>query len=224
MVDPYRAALGLAAAAAQRGATIFERSPVTKTAYTRADATLTVGSSRLRARRVIVATGNLGTLFKPLARHVAPRATFLVQTGPVPARARRALGSRDHLIRDLANPAHRISWLDAERLLVSGADSDAVPTRTRDALLVQRTGQLMYELSTFYPDISGLQAEYGWDASYCATSHGLPIIGPHRNYPHHLFACGGGDSLTSAYLASRVLLRHHLDEHEPSDAAFGFGR
>ncbi|MEQ1912838.1 MAG: FAD-binding oxidoreductase [Vicinamibacterales bacterium] len=223
-VDPYRAVLGLAAAAAQRGAAIFERSPVTKTSFTRGDAALTVGSSVLRAKRIVVTTGNLSPLFKPLARHATPRATFLVLTEPVPARARRTLGTRDHLIRDFAEAPHRMSWVDDERLLVSGADSDAVPARSRETILVQRTGQLMYELSTFYPEISGLQAHYGWDASYSATAHGLPIIGPHRNYPHHLFACGGSESLTTAFLASRVLLRHHLDEQEPSDAAFGFGR
>ena len=62
------------------------------------------------------------------------------------------------------------------------------------------------------------------DASYAATPHGLPVIGPHRNYPHHLFALGdGSQSLTGAFLASRVLLRQHLDETQPGDAVFGFG-
>ncbi len=51
-------------------------------------------------------------------------------------------------------------------------------------------------------------------------------IGPHRNYPHHLFAFGGdaSHSVTGAYLASRILLRHYLDDLEPSDEAFGFER
>jgi hypothetical protein len=51
----------------------------------------------------------------------------------------------------------------------------------------------------------------------------LPFIGPHRNYPHHLFAFGDAShSATGAYLASRVLLRHHLGELDPADEAFGF--
>ena len=33
-------------------------------------------------------------------------------------------------------------------------------------------------------------------------------IGPHRNYPRHLFALGGaGDSVTGAFLAARILVR-----------------
>jgi hypothetical protein len=55
---------------------------------------------------------------------------------------------------------------------------------------------------------------------------GLPYIGPHRNFPHHLFAFGGAGahSITSAYLASRILLRHFLDASEAADETFGFTR
>jgi glycine/D-amino acid oxidase-like deaminating enzyme len=225
IIDPYRATLGLAAAAARRGALIFEKSPVTKTGFTRETASITVGGQLIRARRVIVATGTVPPMFKPLARHFTQRTTYLVLTEPVPARLRKALGSRDHMLRDAADPPHRISWVDDERLLVCGADTDQAASRARDAMLVQRTGQLMYELSTFYPDISGLQAAYGWDAPYSATAHGLPVIGPHRNYPHHLFALGdGSQSLTGAYLASRILLRHHLEDTQAADEVFAFAR
>ena len=222
-VDPLRATLGLAAAAKKRGARIFEQSEVIKTSFTRESATVSVGSGIVRARRVIVATGTPPAAFKPLARHFQPRTAFLVLTEPVPAKLRKSLGSRDHLLRDAADPPHRIAWLDDERLLVSGADGGRVTGRLRDAALVQRTGQLMYELSTFYPEISGLQPAYGWDAPYSTTSHGLPVIGPHRNYPHHLFALGDGNqSVTGAFLASRILLRHHQEDPQAADLAFGF--
>ena len=78
---------------------------------------------------------------------------------------------------------------------------------------MQRTGQLMYELSILYPDISGMQPAYGWSVHYARTAEGLPYIGPHRNFPHQLFAFGDSShSVTGAYLASRILLRHHLGE------------
>ena len=90
---------------------------------------------------------------------------------------------------------------------------------------VQRTGQLMYELSTLYPDVSGIRPEYGWDAPYARTSDGLPYIGPHRNFPHQLFAFGDSSrGMTGAYLASRMLLRHHVDDLESADRHFGFTR
>jgi glycine/D-amino acid oxidase-like deaminating enzyme len=92
-------------------------------------------------------------------------------------------------------------------------------------VIVQRTGQLMYELSVLYPEISGLQPAYGWGVGYAKTAEGLPYIGPHRNFPHHLFAFGDSShSVTGAYLASRILLRHYLDDLEPPDQAFEFTR
>ncbi len=228
-LDPYRATLGLAAAAAAGGAQIFERSPVTRSASGRDEATLTVATGTaaagtVRARHVIVATDHATALFKPLARHVTVRTRYAALTEPVPARIRQQLGSREFLVRDLADPPHRIAWVDDTRLLVSGADGDVVPARSRERVLVQRTAQLMYELSTLYPDISGLLPAYGWEIPLAITAHGLPVIGPHRNYPHHLFALGGGHSVTSAYLASRILLRRCRGEAEPTDDVFGFVR
>ena len=81
----------------------------------------------------------------------------------------------------------------------------------------------MYELSTIYPDISGLQPEYGWASHYTRTTDGLPYIGPHRNFPFHLFAFGDSSrSVTGAYLASRLLLRRHLEGFDSGDEAFAF--
>lgn len=224
VVDPYRATVGLAAAAVARGADIFERSLITKTTFTRDRASLHIGTAAIPAKRIIVCTGDIGALFKPLARHLARRTTYTVLTEPIPARIRRSLGSSEYLIRDSSDPPHRVSWLGEDRLLVSGADSAPVSARARDAMLVQRTGQLMYELSTFYPDISGLQPAFSWDVDYTVTASGLPIIGAHRNYPFHLFASGERLSLTAAFLASRILLRQHLDEVQPADHVFGFAR
>jgi glycine/D-amino acid oxidase-like deaminating enzyme len=95
----------------------------------------------------------------------------------------------------------------------------------RDKTIVQRTGQLMYELSMLYPDISGIQPEYGWAADYARTADGLPCIGAHRNFPHHLFAfADASHTITGAYLASRIMLRQHFEEMDPVDEVFGFHR
>ena len=90
---------------------------------------------------------------------------------------------------------------------------------------MQRTGQLMYELLTTYPVISGLRPEFGWDVPYGDTTDGLPYIGAHRNYPHHLFALGGnGHSVTDAFLAARLLTRAVLEKPEKNDQVFGWTR
>jgi glycine/D-amino acid oxidase-like deaminating enzyme len=225
-VHPYRATLGLAYAAIDRGARFFEHSPARKITFSRKWVDVRTADGTIRADRVVVATGvPTETLFKTLARHFWYRSSYLALTERVPAKIRQQLGRRGAIVRDSAVPPHVIRWVDDEKLLVSGADSETVPPRQKEKVIVQRTGQLMYEMSTIYPEISGIQPEYGWEAMYGRTADGLPYIGPHRNYPRHLFAFGDAShSVTGAYLASRILLRHFLDQSEAADEVFGFLR
>jgi glycine/D-amino acid oxidase-like deaminating enzyme len=224
-IDPYRAVVGLAAAAAGRGAQIFERTAARRTKFGRRTADVVLEDGTIRTTRIVVATGRPTVLFKSLIRHFWLKSSFLALTAPVPAKVRNQLGRRAAVVRDLAEPPHVVRWVDGDRLLVSGADAAEIPERLREKTMVQRTGQLMYELSTIYPEISGILPEYGWDAPYALTAEGVPYLGPHRNFPHHLFAFGDASSgVTGAYLASRVLLRHHLGETDPADEAFGFNR
>jgi glycine/D-amino acid oxidase-like deaminating enzyme len=224
-LDPYRACIGLAEAAAERGAAIYERSPVKRTTFTRRTATVVTGEGSIKTERIIVATGAPTKLFASLERHFWYHTTYLASTEPVPAKIRRQLGSRTMLLRDSVVPPHLVRWVGEDRLLVCGADGPDEPERLREKTVVQRTGQLMYELSTIYPDISGLQPDYGWASQYTRTTDGLPYIGPHRNFPFHLFAFGDSSrSVTGAYLASRMLLRRHLEEAESADEAFAFTR
>jgi glycine/D-amino acid oxidase-like deaminating enzyme len=224
-LDPYRACMGLAHAAEQRGAMLFERSPAQRIRFNRKIADVFTTGGSIRTRRVIVATAMPTPLFKSLARHFWFHNTFFALTESLPLKIRRQLGTRDAVLRDSAPPPHLVRWVGEDRLLVSGADIEAVPPRQRDKMVVQRTGQLMYELSTLYPDISGALPEYGWAADYSRSANGLPAIGPHRNFPHHLFAFGDAShSMTGAYLASRILLRYHSGDLDPVDEVFAFHR
>jgi len=224
-LDPYRACVGLAEAAAKRGATLFETSPVRRVTFNRKIADVYTAGGKIRARKVIVATGTPTMLYKSLRRHFWFRTTYLALTDPVHAKIRRQLGARKTIVRDSADPYHVVRWLDDERLMVMGADTETPDERQKIKILGPKTGQLMYELSVLYPDISGIQPAYGWSIDYAKTAEGLPYIGPHRNFPHHLFAFGDSShSVTGSYLASRVLLRYVLEALDPADKAFEFNR
>jgi glycine/D-amino acid oxidase-like deaminating enzyme len=225
-IDPYRATLGLAAAAAERGARIFEQSPVKSITFNRRDAALTTDGGSFRVAQVVVATAMpTKQLFGSLARHFWFKTRYLVLTDPVPARIRARLGTTGIVVRDLASPAHTIRWVGEDRLLIAGADGDTPPARLREKTIVQRTGQLMYELSTLHPDISGIMPAYGWDSPYALTAEGLPYIGAHRNFPHQVLCFGDSShGVTGAYLASRIALRCYLEEADAADEAFGFTR
>ena len=223
--DPYRACLGLAAAAAARRAVICEKSRVKKVTFTRKDVDVIADGGTIRAATAIVTTGTATLEFRQLRRHFKRREGYLVLTEPLPSAIRKQFGARDTTYRDTRNPHRRVRWTNDDRVLVTGATQDETPERNRPAVLVQRTGQLMYELLTMFPVISGLTPEYGWELITGETADGLMYIGPHRNYPHHQFALGGGgDSVTGAFLAARILARAAQGAPEKEDAVWGFTR
>jgi glycine/D-amino acid oxidase-like deaminating enzyme len=224
-LDPYRACLGLAAAARSRGGILFERTAVKKIRVGRKQVDVMVDGGVVHADTVIVTTGVPTAEFKPLRRHFKRRESYLVLTEPLPASMRKQLGAEKATLRDTASPRHRIRRTKDGRLLIAGADRDESPARQRDALRVQRTGQLMYELLTMYPVISGLRPEYGWEMVYGETADGLMYVGPHRNYPRHLFALGGSsDTLAGAFLAARILTRAARGNLDKADEVFGWTR
>jgi glycine/D-amino acid oxidase-like deaminating enzyme len=222
-LDPYRACLGLASAAKSRGATFFERSRATKVRAGARQVEIALEGGLVRAKTVIICTGTATSEFKPLRRHFKPREEYIVLTEPVPAAIRKQLFGRGLAITDTAAPRHLVRWTRDDRLLVAGAAQDETPARKRDAVLVQRTGQLMYELLMMNPAISGLQPEHGWEASYGETADGIMYVGPHRNYPRHLFGLGG-DSISGAFLAARVLARAAAGDPDKHDEVFGWTR
>jgi glycine/D-amino acid oxidase-like deaminating enzyme len=223
-VDPVRAALGLARAAAVRGAAVFERSPVDRIRFGRHSVEVTSGRSTITAETVIVATGEAGALFAPLARHFVEGETYTVLTPPMNAAVRRSAGARTAIVQDLWEPPHRMCWLTGDRILWTGGDQARVPERKRREVLVQRTGQLMYELLLALPEISGTQPAFAWHAPWLRAADDVPFVGAHRNYPRHLFALGLGTNLAASFHAARLLVRACQDAAERSDEYFGFAR
>lgn len=226
-LDPYRACLGFAAsaAAASRGAQIHEQSPVRRIRAMQKSVQLTTGGGVVTANTVVIATGALPDDLRALRRHFAPVLSYAAVTQPLPAAVRRETGKRTAAVRDTHAPPRLVRWLKDDRALVSGGDRPPVTGRAREKLVVPQVNELMYELTTLYPAISGLQPEWGWDVEFYGSPDGLPVIGPHRNFPRHLFALGQGrHGAAAAWLAARVLLRAYLQEPAKGDELFGFAR
>jgi gamma-glutamylputrescine oxidase len=225
VIDPYRACLGLAAAAIDRGAALHERTTVRRIRAGRKSVEVRTDGGLVTADAVVIATGGLPDDVRALRRHFRPMQSCAVVTGPLPAAVRRDVGRRAAALRDTHAPPHVLRWLGDDRVLFSGADQPAVPMRQRNRLLVPRANELMYELTTFYPSISGVQPEWGWETIHYGSPDGLPVVGAHRNFPRHLFALGHGrHGAGVAWLAARVLLRAYQREQSKGDELFGFAR
>jgi len=225
VLDPYRTCLGLAAAAASRGATLHERTRVQRIRAGRKDVQIVTEGGSISAEAVVVATGGLPDDLRALRRHFTPSLSYAVVTEPMPASVRRETGKRTAGLRDTAAPPHILRWMKDDRVLFSGGRAPVTATRVREKAVVPQVNELMYELTTLYPAISGLQPQWGWDFVHYASPDGLPVVGPHRNFPRHLFALGHGRHGTAvAWLAARVLLRAYLGEPAKGDESFGFAR
>ncbi|MEZ5284741.1 MAG: FAD-binding oxidoreductase [Vicinamibacterales bacterium] len=222
--DPFRMVLGFAAAAAARGAEIFERSPVTKVTFDRKRATVVTARGRIVAAHVVHCTGEPTTLVRALVRHFHLSQRSLVASAAVPAKVRKAMSPVDTVVIDADTPPHRIRWTDDHRVVVSGADGPRVSARQMEKHLVQRTGQLMYELSRLYPDVSGVMPAYGWSMPLALSADGGLYAGSHRNFPHQLFAFGTAHDPARAFLASRVILRALQESPISEDQYLGFAR
>ncbi len=224
--DPVRAALGLATAAESAGAGIFEQSAVRRTTFTRKYADVILKDATIRTTGIVVATGEPGSLFGQLRRHVRRASGFVVVTEPLSAVMRRESGRHAAIVTEGAlEQRHWLRWLTDNRAMFAGAVTPTPAARLLDKTRIQKTAQLMYELSVRYPVISGLPARWGWETEVVTTMDGLPWIGPHRNYPFHFFAMGfgwHGDSL--AWAAARAALRYFKGEATRSDNSLGFAR
>ncbi|HXG57263.1 MAG TPA: FAD-binding oxidoreductase, partial [Vicinamibacterales bacterium] len=224
-LDPYRACLGLVSAAAARGAAIHENSEVHRIRASARHVDITTAGGAIRAKAVVVATGAPIADLRALRRHLTSHLRYGVVTDPLPPAVRREVGRRKAAIEQVASPKQQVRWVDGNRALVLAGPQPDVPERLRERVRTQRTAQLMYELSLLYPPISGLQAAWAWDAPGYETVDGLPFVGPHRNFPRHLFAFApSSHGAALAWTAARVLVRHYRGESAKGDEAFGFAR
>ena len=73
--------------------------------------------------------------------------------------------------------------------------------------------------------LAGVGIDYAWEGIFAITPDSLPYIGPHRRYPRHAFALGyGGNGMTFAALAARMLVEQWSGISTPDHALFAFTR
>ena len=225
VLDPYRACLAALNAAIAKGADVYERSEVLRIRARSRSVEVTTAGGTVSAEFVIVAGAAGIRDLRQLQRHLRPRHGYGVVTAPLTGAVRRELGARSTSLRLGGEHPKVVRWLSDDRALVEGADQDPVAARAREQAVRQRSGQLMYELSLVFPAISGTPAEWGWWLPFDDTVDGLPYVGPHRNFPRHLFALGmGRHGGAASWLAARVLFRHLAGDPAKGDDLFSFSR
>lgn len=224
LVDPYKLTLGFLSAAIKKGAKVYERSRITKITFNRKNATAFLDGGAITTEHLIICIGEPTSLFKPLKRHLKHEDRYAVLTEPLPAGVRAELGQQAALLTDTEAPPHQLWFTADHRALFTGADQKRPADRLRNQTLVQRTGQLMYELTRLYPAISGAKPSHGWDVPLAHPVDDVLYAGAHRNFPHQQFAFGTSHDPARAFLASRVILRAVQGKPDKEDVHFSFAR
>jgi glycine/D-amino acid oxidase-like deaminating enzyme len=223
--DPYRACRGLIGEAAKAGASVYEHSAVNRIVQGRHRVRLHTPTGSVTADRVVIATGYATRHFRPLAGRFRMWRTYVAATEPVMPAQRSELGLGDVMVWDTHRPYHYARWTADHRLLFGGADRRVRPGSRRDYAFSAATRDLRRHFEAVWPGLAGIETEFIWEGLFALTPDALPYIGPHRRYPRHWFALGyGGNGLTFASLAARLLLELWRGGGSDDQTLFGFSR
>jgi glycine/D-amino acid oxidase-like deaminating enzyme len=223
--DPFRACLGLLHAASRHRARVFEDTRVVRIDRSAHGARVQTNRGVVSARQVIVATGYATAEFRPLLGRFRLKETYAFATAPLAGRTRGAIGMKDVMFWDTERPYHYARGTADHRLLLGGGDRGLRAGRRRPLPLSMAVATLRREFERLLPGLDGLEIQFGWEGLFATTPDGLPYIGPHRRYPRHQFALGyGGNGMTFAVLAARLLLERWFGARSMDQELFAFSR
>ena len=224
-LNPLAATIGLIDAAIAKGAAVFERTTISRIRQREDGVRLYAPAGWIDARQVVIATGYATRYFRPLAGRFKMRHTYVLATPPLAQKTRRAMGLGNVMLWDTARPYHYVRWTDDHRLLLGGEDRPVKPGARHSAQFAAAASELRDYFERIFPSLDGLPVDLAWEGLFAMTPDGLPYIGPHRRYPHHAFALGyGGNGMTFAALAARLLVEQWRGVRSPDHELFAFSR
>jgi glycine/D-amino acid oxidase-like deaminating enzyme len=224
-LDPVRAHRGLLAAAARSGADVFERSTVRRIGRVGGGVRLYTAGGTVDAHQVIIATGYATKYFRPLAGRFKMRHTYVLATQPIPWRVRQRVGLGPVMLWDTERPYHYVRWTRDHRLMFGGEDRPVKPGARRSAQFAAAARELREYFDRLFPALADVGIAHAWEGLFAMTPDGMPYLGSHRRYPGHAFALGyGGNGMTFAALAARILLEQWRGIASPDHALFAFSR
>jgi glycine/D-amino acid oxidase-like deaminating enzyme len=195
-----RFGIGLAEAAARRGARIFESAAVTSLQRqpTRAGASgdwqLTTARGSASARQVFVATGSSSAgPFGWFQRRLAPVGSFIIVTEPLDAAllARLLPRQRNYVTSKHIGNYFRIT--PDQRLLFGGRARFAMSNPRSDA----KSGRILHAAMTeVFPDLVATRIDYCWGGLVDITADRLPRAGEHDGLYYAMGFSGHGTQMS----------------------------
>jgi gamma-glutamylputrescine oxidase len=170
-IHPLNYALGLAAAAEQAGARIFEETPALEIDPAGVRKRIVTPSGRVRAAHIVLA-GNvyLGKLMPRISATLMPITTYTITTAPLGKRLAEAINYRGAVSdTDWADNHYRV--IDGDRLLWAGRMTTWTSNPDRIA------SGLQADIRDVYPQLGEVEVAYAWSGTLGLSVHRMPQIG-----------------------------------------------
>jgi len=197
-LHPLNLALGLAAAAADAGVQVFERSPVTRIRWGE-PANLETPAGVVRARWVVLcANAHLGGLEPRIAGRMMPIGNHVLATAPLGEERARALIRDDCCVHVTKFVVDYYRRSPDHRLLFGGGETYTAREPADIKAFVRR-----YMLQVF-PQLADVAIDYAWSGQVAITVSRMPHFG--RLAPNGFFVQGfSGHGVALAQVAGRLL-------------------
>lgn len=196
-LHPLNYALGLANAAEAAGATIYERSEITKSHTTGAPIVETA-DGRITADHVILAcNGYLGDLSPPVAARVMPINNFILATEPLEESVAQRVIANGMAVADSKFVVNYYRLSPDRRLLFGGQESYGYRFPSDIKGFVRKA------MLSIYPYLKDTRIDYGWGGTLAITMSRLPHLA--RIAPNVLSVSGySGHGVAIATLSGKI--------------------
>ncbi|MGF6853748.1 NAD(P)/FAD-dependent oxidoreductase [Paraburkholderia sp. CI3] len=213
---PLKYVVGVAAAAAQAGVTIHERSPVVSLRRDGAGFVVETPQGTLDARHVVMAGGGYArNVYARVERAVLPVATYVMATEPLGERLHDAIATRAAIYDtrfafDYYRPLPDTHILWGGRISVRDREPEAIARLLRQDLL------------KVYPQLRDVRIEHAWGGLMSYARHKMPQIG--QSTDGVWYAVGfGGHGMAPTTVSGELLAAAISGERPVPDAFATFG-
>jgi glycine/D-amino acid oxidase-like deaminating enzyme len=195
-IDPLAYAHGLAGAALQAGARIFENTPVTAADLAGVRKRITTPHARVRAAHVVLAANiHLGRVVRPVADTLVPVTAYTGVTQPLGAPLAQAVAFSGAV--SASRGSHHYRSVGRDRLMWTGtAAAGSMWARTALERAIRAT----------YPQLGPVRFEYFWPAHAGFAVHRMPQIGEVERGVW-LASAFGGHGLNTSAMAGDLIAR-----------------
>jgi glycine/D-amino acid oxidase-like deaminating enzyme len=194
-LHPAKYFAGLTALARDRGAHLYDHTPVIEIRSRRGEGfVVTTPRGQIQARDVLLATnGYTDGLLPPLRRRVIPIGSYIIATEPLSAELADSAIPHRRMLFDSKNFLYY--WrLSADNRMLFGGRASFAPTT------VSKARDWLYAAMTrVHPQLAGTKVERAWGGQVGFTFDRMPHIGRIKGMTYALGYCGTGVAMSTYF-------------------------